>query len=53
MGKNNIECPLCKEPIEVKCKNLSYFWICDSCPFVGFEYFGIKNINDLEQILRQ
>lgn len=47
-----IKCPLCEEPIKHKHVGESDIWACKKCAFVGFEYFGNTNIENLEQYLK-
>lgn len=44
-----IDCPLCGEWVNVKRVVSTFTWVCEICPFVGFEYYTRQDsevIND-------
>lgn len=48
-----ILCPLCGEPIEHHNHKKADLWACNSCPFVGFEFYGNDNLQDLINYLNK
>ena len=48
---NNIKCPLCEEKILYRKVKDTHTWICSNCPFISFEYYSKKNINQLKNFL--
>jgi C4-type Zn-finger protein len=53
--KEIIQCPLCSENIYCEAmygnilenKEFTYAWICQHCPFVSFEFYKNKDIDNL------
>lgn len=45
--QNTIFCPLCSSKIRHKKFKSTHMWICKECPFVGFEFYEYKNLQDL------
>lgn len=44
----NIKCPLCENLIQYQRVNLeTHAWICEECPFVGFEYYSPDDSNNM------
>ena len=48
--KMKITCPLCKSKAPYKKINNTHIWICETCPFIWFEYFDKKNLKDINKI---
>lgn len=51
-------CPMCDTvltwnpiPANYKADDVTHVYLCPECPFVGFEYFTGKNIDDLRAFL--
>lgn len=42
-----VKCPLCGVFIVHQHVGESDIWACPECPFVGFEFFGERNVKDL------
>lgn len=46
------KCPLCTYPLEHKQHNDTHAYVCDQCPFVGFEYWNAQDIENLKEIIK-
>lgn len=46
-----IHCPLCSDNLSYKQNKDTHIWSCDSCPFVGFEFYNDKNTDELKEYL--
>jgi len=51
--KNSIVCPLCGEKIKLTTYKKTYVWICQACPFVGFEYYTDKDAERASERLKK
>ncbi len=46
-NNNYINCPLCGNELTHKVVGETHIYICEPCPFVGFEYVTKENLLDL------
>jgi rubrerythrin len=47
------QCPLCNAgKLEHRAHNGTYAYVCEECPFVGFEYYSEKNYTDLRAMIK-
>ena len=47
-AKHTTDCPLCGCAIEYKDMLGTHIWKCPDCPFIGLEFYTMRNISDLE-----
>lgn len=47
-----IKCPLCKGLLIYGVKDVHY-WVCEDCPFVGFELYDTKDVLRLKKALNR
>jgi len=60
MNKEKIKCPLCGADAEYREQKKDYtytggtvthLWVCDDCPFVGFEYYDATDAEAIKEAL--
>ena len=49
--RKSIVCPLCDANCQYEQGGKTHIWICEECPFVGFEYYDIENTLNLSERL--
>jgi hypothetical protein len=49
----DIKCPLCLAPLcyQLERDTKTHMWTCRDCPFVGFEFYNVKNITGVATVL--
>lgn len=49
----DIKCPLCLAPTNYHLEphTNTHIWTCRDCPFVGFEFYNVKNITGVATLL--
>lgn len=45
-------CPMCEEGYLVYCYAGVHYWVCDGCPFIGFEFYTKKDITNLAKAIK-
>lgn len=51
--QGGFSCPLCGEYVEAKRIVNTYIWICEACPFVGFEYYTKEDTKAMSDYLNR
>lgn len=55
-GVNDIrklKCPMCGSDMEHKHQGDTHIYVCETCPFLGLEYFNIPNLSDLTDYINR
>ena len=50
-------CPMCsyptlEQPLQWEQHNNTHIYVCPICPFIGFEFIDITNVDDLKDYLK-
>jgi len=51
--KKHMTCPLCRYGFLIYENSNVHMWVCDMCPFIGFEFYGRKDIENLSKRLKK